>query len=408
MTPPLKRGACNCRYAVGYTSPTRRYNWLHNLSHSNIARGVVVGVYRVAAQATLKLRLALAVSFLAMPALRIGAGRIASVNQTERYAVTNGAVLNKTSQLEKAPTAVLSPLRPSQPYPVTNPAQILELQFASGAFSRFNEVLCNLVVRVGSETSFFPRYFFQSALSRTRAALLQTRAVVKELLPLLFYLGSAKNFAVGSRSYLGNTKVYAKRAVRLSRCFVGKLALEMDIPTTFLPSNKLPALNRLGSFKQVSLVVTDGERHFQPPVNRSQAHRLIFKGQDALVVVNRRGLKAACTLPLSLADPSDSPHCQVSRQAELRADVVVGQLLEAELVKAVRLPCYFQNVVTRRCKSVNRAAQALGLTRGGLNFTAHAQEGYMSVYTFTGFSRNVRRTQFLPSPKGGGFLAALL
>lgn len=392
-----------------------RYNWLHDLSHSDVLGGVVVGVSRVAAQATPKLRLVLSVGLLAMSTRTTRAASVTSVDQAKRYAVTNGAVFDKLPQLEKAPTAVLSPLRLFQPYPVADAREVLELDFASGAFSRFNEVLGNFVVRVGSKAILFSRHFLQSALSRRGAALLQVRTMVKELLPLLFDLSARKGLTVGGRRNLGDAKVNAERTRRLLRRLVGKPALQMDVPLSLLASDKLPALNGEGGTQEVPLIPANFKRDGQSPVYRCQRERFIpdLDAKDALVIVNTGRLKAARSLSLPFPDPSNSPHSQVRRQSKLSTDVAVGQLLEGELVERIRFPRNPQNVVARRRKSVHGPAQAFGLTRLGYQLTAHAQEGHMSVYHVTSFSRSgsqftcACRRQGIPSAEAGGFLEAL-
>jgi hypothetical protein len=393
MNPALKCGACNCRFSVGCDSPTRRYNRLHDISPSNIASSVKVGISRVAAQATFKLRLALAVGFLAVPARRRGARRVASVNQTKRHAVTNGAILHKFPELVEAPTVVLSPtltlklrtLRLSQPYPVTNATQIFELQFSAGAFSRLDEVLCNLVVGITPKTRFFTRNFLQPTLSRTSAALLQARTVALKLLALVLNLCPRKRFAVGGGGNLSDTKVYAERTRRFLGRFVSKLALQVDVPLALLPSDKLPALNGERGAQEVPLIPADFEWDREPTINGGQGDSFVLDldREDALVIVNGRGLETPCSLALALPDSSYSPHRKVGTKPKLSPDVLIRQLLEVVLVKTLRFPGNSQDVVTRRCKSINRPAQTLGLTRLGYQFATHAQEGHSCAWYIT-------------------------
>jgi hypothetical protein len=313
-----------------------------------------------------------------MPARTTGARGVASVNQAKRYAVTNGTVLYKRSQLVEAPTVVLSPLRLSQPYPVANTRKVFELQFAPGAFSRFNEALRNLVVGIAPETRFSTRNLLQPTPSRAGTAFLQARTVALELLAGLFNVGSRKRFAVGGGGYLRYAEVYAQCARRLRRRFVGKLALQVDVPLALSASDKLSALDREGGAQKVPLIPADFERDSQPPVNRGQRNGFVLDldRKDTLVVVNRGGLEAACALPLALPDSGYGPDRKVGAKAKLRADVLVGQLLEMVLVKALRLPSDSQDVVARRRKSVYCPTQAFGLTWLGYQLAAHAQEGH--------------------------------
>jgi len=221
------------------------YNWRLDGRHSYVLGSIKIGVCRVVAQATLKLRLAFAIGLFAMPALATRPGSIGRVNQTKRHAVTNGAVLNKTQELVERPSYVLSPLRLFRPYPLIDAAQVLELYLSGGAFSRFNEVLGNLVVPVSPKTGLSTRDFFQPAFSRAGAALLQARAVVKELLALRFNLCARKRLAIGGGRYLSEAKVNAERTCRLGGRFISKLALQMNVPTSgLLSSDELPALDR--------------------------------------------------------------------------------------------------------------------------------------------------------------------
>jgi hypothetical protein len=351
--------------------------------------------------------LAFSVGFLAMSAFIACARGIASANQTKHHTVPDGAVLNKTSQLEKAPTAVPSPLRLSQPYPVPDAAQIFELQFSTGAFSRFNEMLCNLVVGVFSKACFSTSYLLQPALSRPRAALLQARAVSQVLLALVLDFYARKRFTIRSSGDIGYTEVNTEQARRLLWCFIGKLALQVDVPFA-LTAHKLAALNTLSSSQKVLLIPAYLHRDGQAPVHSSQRNGFIFNldAQDALVIVNRRGLETARALAFAFADSGYGPDCKIGAKTKLAPYVLVRQLLQGELRKVPLCPSDSQNVVARCRELVNRLAQALRLTQGGYQLTANAQEGHMKHYTshIAIVQAAIAARQFLPMPKGRGFL----
>ncbi len=355
-----------------------RYNRLHDISPSNVASSVVVGISRVAAQATLKLSLALSVGLFAMPALRTGAAGIASVNQTKGHAVANGAVGDELPQLIETPAVVLSPLRLSQPYPVSDARKVFEFQFSTGAFSRFNEVLRNLVVGIASETSLTARELFKVALSRPRAAPLQVGSQLGIALAGRFYKRAAIVVAIRVGRQVFDAEVYTERARRFLRRLVSKLAVQVDVPLALLSPDELPTLDTLSSAQEVPLIPADLERDREPPVNRGQRDNFVldFDAEDALVIVNRGGLEAAGTFPLALADSRYSPDRKVGTQAKLSPYVLVGQLLQGKLREVLLRSSDSQNMVARCRKSVYRPAQALSLARSGYQFAADAQEAH--------------------------------
>ena len=361
---------------MNWTSFNPLYNRRLDGRPSNVASSIKVGISRVVARATLKLCLAFAVAFFAIPTRATSARGIASANQTKRYAVSNGAMFDKLSKLVEAPTAVLCPLRLPEPYPFAYTRKVFEFYLASGALSRFNEGLSNLVVGIASKTRLFTRHFLEPSFGAASPAHLQTRAVRLKLSALLFYLSATKRFTFRGGSNVFNPEVYSERTVRfLWRC-IFKPALEVDIPFALCTSNKLPALNGLRGAEQMPLIVTDSQRHLQATINGREAKHLVFERKDALVVVNRSGFEAARALALTLTYASNRSDCKVRTQSVPLTNIRVAELLQRELGKVVLCPRYLQYVVTCRCKCIHRAAQAFGLTRSGLNLAAHATEGH--------------------------------
>ena len=365
MNSALKYGACGWHGKCPHDG-------LHDGSPSYVLSGVNIRMSGVAALDTAKRSLRLPVSSLPAPATGAGARGVGRVNERERYAIPDAPVFDKLPKLGKGPSRVLCSPRLSEPCPLSDVRQVFKLDAPRGAFSRFNKSFCDAVVFVFAKASLTTREFFEVPLSRFRTLALERRPKGSVPLPGRFDFGTAVAVAIGVGCKVFNAKVHAQSAVRRSRCFIGKAALQVDVPLAFLPSDELPALNRESGFEQVPLIVADSERHLKPTVYRRQTKRLILNRQDALVIVNRRSFEPTCTLPLPLADPSDSPNREVSRQPELSPNIVVRRLLQSELVEGVQFPRNSQNVVARRRKSVNRAAQALRLTRARLNFAAHA------------------------------------
>ncbi|CAN5857171.1 hypothetical protein BH24DEI2_BH24DEI2_18340 [soil metagenome] len=244
---------------------------------SDVLCGVDIGMFAMPARFAMKFSLGFSVAFLAVSAYRTGTRRIASLDQTKQHAITNGAVFDEHSKLIETPTTMLRPLRLFEPYPVTNARKVFELKLTSGALSRFNEVLCNSVVRVAAKPRFSTCYFFQPTFSALGPALLQRRAVALELLAFRFDLCASKRFAVRGGSKLSHPEVNAERARGFLRWLILKLAVQMDIPLTFLPSDELSALNKLSAVQQVSLIVADTQRHLQAPVDSRQAQYFVFE-----------------------------------------------------------------------------------------------------------------------------------
>lgn len=356
------------------TTSNPRYNRLHDISPSNVAGGIVVGISRIAAQTALKLRLTFSVGPFAMSTHRTGARRVASVNQTKRHAALDGAVFHKLSQLVEAPTAVLRPLRPSQPYPFADARKVFELQLASSAFGRFNEVLGNLVVGIAAESRLFPRDLLESALGRTGAALLQARTVALVLPAFVLDLSARKGFAVGGSSKLHYAEVNTQSALGFFWRFILKPALQMDVPLALSASDKLTPLNGESGAQKVPLIPADFEGDSQPAIHSRERDGFVgnLDAQDALVVVNRSSLKSTRPLAFALANSGYGPHRKVGAEAKLSPNILVGQLLQGELGEVLPFSGDLQNVVTRRRKPVDRPAQALGLTRLGYQLATHA------------------------------------
>ena len=117
------------------------------------------------------------------------------------------------------------------------------------------------------------------------------------------------------------------------------------------------------------MVPTDLERDGQPSIYRAEADGFVLdlNREDALVVVHAGAFEAARAFPFALPDPGDRPYRKVGAQTELSTNVLVGQLLQRELGEVLLRPRHFQNKVARGSKPVNRAAQALRLTREGMS-----------------------------------------
>ena len=118
-----------------------------------VNRRVVIGVGRAATRTTLKLRLALAVGFLAMATDRTCATGISRVNGDNGHSVQLALVGQELAKLSEGPAAHLGSLLFTEPCALADVRQVFQRNSARRVFGKQNERLADNVIRVAAETA---------------------------------------------------------------------------------------------------------------------------------------------------------------------------------------------------------------------------------------------------------------
>lgn len=192
---------------------------VYGCSGGNIQCRVDVGVGLVATRSTVKLRLALAVGFLAMPTFVTGSGRVTWINSNHGDTEQSSLVLNELAKLGESPSAHLGSLHFAEPSPFTDAAEFFDGDTASGVFGKINEFLADNVIRVRAESGFFVADSFHGAATVLSSSAfvsvghLPTEASANAMvfLPNIFNVTSGNRLPVAGGNDFGNAHIDADK-----------------------------------------------------------------------------------------------------------------------------------------------------------------------------------------------------
>ncbi len=343
----------------------------------NVASRNVVCGPRVPAGYATKKRLRWTVGPLSVPTGGTLPGSVTGIDKDHRYSSPLRFVLDLLDQVTERPAMQRSPLGLPEPYPFANPLEVFQGNTAPGALSLGYDAFADTVVEVVGEAPLFARKLFQTTLGRLGALLLQllpeSPVAVSDRVQVLARVG----LAVRVGGDVDDTQVDPQEALRVKDGRILILAPQVDVPGA-PPPDQLTTLDAFGSAKQLALILSDMHGDFHSPVRGGEADHFVRKvhREDALVVVNAGGLEAFCLTPLTLANPGDGPHSEVSGETKPLPKLMVDRAVEGELIPQVVPTGYLQGVVAGIGELVHRASELLSRTRIRYQFAPHRQEGH--------------------------------
>ena len=126
-----------------------------------------------------------------------------------------GFVLDKAAQLGERPAMQGCSLRPTNRYPITNPAKFFEGDSATGVFGLSNNALADVVVCPGGELPFFAGQFLETAARGLRAFGLELLAQLAVTVANVLDRLALVDRAVTINGDIGNPKIDTKKAVNV-------------------------------------------------------------------------------------------------------------------------------------------------------------------------------------------------
>lgn len=305
------------------------------------------------ARLTHKLGLRLAVALIAMAALVTRAAGTARVDFDQGDTGKPSFVADELLKLEEAPTVQVVSSTALNLYLFRYPGQLLNTDTEPVAFGSLDNGFTDDVVRGPPEMSFTTGEFFEFALSRAGAALLQTLTQTLTQTAVLtaysFNLSAAIRRAEAVGCNLGNAKVYAQIAVHVFRRRFRHLTRRKEVERAARINEVAFALLKLKPFELTS---AGAVKHLLSAFKRPDRHaeRIRLPPEDAAVTGDSAVRSERALGPLvqiRVGDLRLNPNHHLARQPEALFRLVVGEFVEGELPPGLRTPNNFRNVVAR-------------------------------------------------------------
>lgn len=163
---------------------------------------------------TRKAFLALAVSLVAVSALRAGTGTVARVNHENGHSCKTGLVLDEGSQLTEGPTGMFRSLPLPNSCPFANVGQVFQPNPASGAFGFGNDALADAVILMTAKTTFTRPKAFEDSLGGLGSFLLKVLAGLAETTANRFCLLTREGLPFAGSCYLNDAEIDADEICR--------------------------------------------------------------------------------------------------------------------------------------------------------------------------------------------------
>ncbi len=330
---------------------------------------------RMAAANTPKRRLIRTVPFVHGPAPVTCPRCSAWIDQHDGDTAHLRFIRDVLSKLEERPIAELSAGRfPSRFLSArAYVGQILEGKRATSAFGFLHKLLGSAVVGVGLEAALSAAQLPQATFGVFRANGLQ--AITTALIPLayLFNVPTTIGVAVAIRGKVGYAEIDTQRTINIIARWFVNVARDKEIELTLAIDEIAFALSGL---QYLALPFTAHKRDRLAVVggNRPDRNRLLVKveGQNTVIICNTamRSVRAL-RLPVQLVAITDfgkATDDHLGRQAVLRLDALIDQLLQVVLPKHLLFPRHLANRIARDIRRFNGALQGISLFGRRLQF----------------------------------------
>jgi hypothetical protein len=307
----------------------------------NFLRGEEISMTCLSTLDTTKYGLSRAIALVHAPAGRAGAGGVSRIDRHAGDAGGSALVLEKEAQLVERPARMLGAVGLRNRDLFADTRQVFDGDSASGAFGDRDETLAGAVVNVGGAAMLLAPSSVKQPARAARAELLQATADAAEPLPHPFELATRVERAVAVGGNVLDAKIHAEKAFGLGRGRGRCLNCDGEVPAVV--AEQQVGLPESAGLKLGSLFAAVGETEAKAAVDSGQ-----FGGGDpmqleAASIVDDRSprpeevLHRAIRL-VAVADLGDGADGQLSGQAELSPQRVIGEPVEVKGPEGLRLP----------------------------------------------------------------------
>ena len=372
----------------------------------DIDRSVKVGVCSIPARLAKKLGLGLTVGLLAVAAPGAATRRVAWVHLDKRQPRKPSLVPQKFAELVKRPTVQAIPSRFINPYPPSDTRQLLDGNPKAVVFSGLDNGLCNTVVGIGRKPALTTRELFQLPLSWLRASLLQTLPKSAVFAAYTLDCLAAVGGALRIRSKLNYAHIDAEVALNIFRWWLRHLTSRKKVELATRVDKVGLAMLKL---KPPKLPLARAVKHFLASLERPNRHtELIRLPLEYAVVVGDSAVwpKGALRFAVELVGVSYlalTPHNHLRGKPEPLPNLVVHELVKAELLKGLRVPGHIRDVVARLVCSFQSGKQGSVLFGRGEQLHLGSQPHNDIIPHFQGSEASTAARQKGPDIRPAGY-----
>ena len=335
---------------------------------------------------------------------RTGLGRIAWVNCDNWNTHQFSFVLDKLAELVKRPVRVSCPLLALNRYPVADTLKVFEGDPASGVLRSLHNTLADAVVGVSLVTLLLAGYLAELMLRGARSLALQVAATVGILAALVFYRHATIRLAIAICREVDNAKIDAEKPIYILRLWSFDIAgdEQIELAADMTQVGLAPV-----AIQKLALAVAALVGHTLATFECPDVDSLLagLKTEDT-VVIGKRAVwleDALCLLVkfVGVCDFGDRSHNYLCGQRVAFANVVVDDLVEAELAKDFALPRLLANVVAGGISRLKCLEQRVTLFRRRSQLDLRSQFHIVRITYPTERCKPIACPSFLSPLKGG-------
>ena len=333
----------------------------------NVLRGVKVRVRRVPTLFAGEPGLTLPIGPLDMSALVTPLARVPWVNKQYRYASSGSLVDNVLSQLGKAPVRLSRSLVAPGLNPLSNARQVFQGNPSRGALRSLNDLFGNRVVRVRLKSCVLPGNLPKFTARCSRVVSLKALPTSLESFTGIFNARTTVDGAVRVNRKIDNPEVHAKDTLNAHLFRLKHITDDREVEdASYVHQIDFAlAVGEQGTLPFPALV---GNR--QPPLRtperdlsvRTEAKDTVIVGLCSVPLKPTSGLRVEL---VGVCHLSNTPDHHLCGQQELLTARVIGQRMQRELAKRLRIPRLASQPGTcmvRRCQRFQQG-RILGFRR---------------------------------------------
>ena len=288
------------------------------------------------------------IGFIDVTADRAGARGVPGIDREHRDTRSLSFVLDKATQLEERPVAMLASLLAANGS-LTDTLEIFQGNTPMSVLRFLNKPLADRVVCVCLETGLTAREFAELTLCRLCTLTLKIAAAVLVLATVAFYPLTAEVLAVAIRGKVDNAKVDAEHILYVDR--YGFFDVAGGEQVELIVDIDKVALSPL-ALQKFPLSLSANERDAQAPCDSPDRNfeGLHAVGEDAVVKCDRTQRSEGALRPVvelvSIGNLGNAAHNDLSRERKFLSHIMVGKFVEWKLAKGFMLPRLIADVVT--------------------------------------------------------------
>jgi len=322
------------------------------------------------------------ISFRDVTAYGTGTRGVAWIDRDNWNARQHCLVFDFCPEVVKCPVRVSCPLPVPNRYPIADTLEVLKSDPAPGVLRGLHNTLADAVVGVGLVALLLAADLAELMLRRARALALQVAAAMRILAALVLDLLTAVCLTVAVCREVDNAKIDAEKPVNVS--WFRRLDLAGDEQVELAVDVAQVGFAPVG-FQQFALALTALVWHALATLKRPDAHCLLagLEAQDAIIIrKSTTRLESMLYLLVKFVGIGClryRPHGHLCRQRVAFADVVVDDLVEAELAKNLAIPRLLADVVAGGVSRLKCVEQRVVLVGRRLQFDLRSQFHIVSI-----------------------------